>query len=46
MVVEVSSAAGFAAALSEQMKSMPELKRIGIILCGGNVDIDNQLPWC
>ena len=44
-VVEPSSAAGVAAALSPRMKNMgPELKKIGIILCGGNVDID-KLPW-
>jgi serine racemase len=43
--VEVSSSAGLAAAVSPRMKEvMPELKKIGVILCGGNVDID-KLPW-
>ncbi|ELU14464.1 hypothetical protein CAPTEDRAFT_133965 [Capitella teleta] len=45
IVVEVSSSAGLAAAVSSRMKEvMPELKKIGVILCGGNVDID-KLPW-
>ncbi len=45
LVIEASSAAGVVAVLSEQMKQMSgDLKNIGVILCGGNVDIDN-LPW-
>ena len=30
------------AALSDQLP--PQLRRVGVILCGGNVDLDN-LPW-
>ncbi|XP_064626297.1 serine racemase-like [Lineus longissimus] len=44
-VIEASSAAGVAAVISEKMKEMdPAIKNIGVILCGGNVDLDN-LPW-
>lgn len=45
LVIEASSGAGIAAVMSEKMKQMdPGLKRIGVILCGGNVDIEH-LPW-
>ncbi|CAH1793240.1 unnamed protein product [Owenia fusiformis] len=44
-VIEASSAAGVHAVMSEEMRQLdPSLKNIGVILCGGNVDIDN-LPW-
>lgn len=45
MVVELSAGAAVAAVLSDKMKNnYPNLKNIGVILCGGNIDIDN-LPW-
>ncbi len=45
LVIEVSSAAGVAAVMSDQMKAMdPSIQKVGVILCGGNVDMDN-LPW-
>ncbi|KAK7474457.1 hypothetical protein BaRGS_00034279 [Batillaria attramentaria] len=45
LVVEAASGASVAAAMSEKMKAMdPAMKNIGVILCGGNVDIDH-LPW-
>ena len=45
LVVEASSAAGVAAVMSERMREMdPRLRKIGVILCGGNVDL-NKLPW-
>ena len=45
MVIEAASGAGVAAAMSERLRNMdPNMKNIGVILCGGNVDID-QLPW-
>nr|XP_022344493.1 serine racemase-like isoform X2 [Crassostrea virginica] len=45
LVIEPTSAAGVAAVMSERMASMdPGLKNVGVILCGGNVDI-NHLPW-
>ncbi|CAG0895626.1 unnamed protein product [Cyprideis torosa] len=49
LVVELASGAAVAAALSEQMKNIsgpnnPSISKIGVILCGGNIDI-NHLPW-
>ena len=45
LTIEASSGAIVAAAMSEKLKQMdPNMKNIGIILCGGNVDID-KLPW-
>jgi serine racemase len=44
-VIEAAAGATIAAAMSEKMKQMdPKMKNIGIIVCGGNVDIDS-LPW-
>ncbi|KFD68571.1 hypothetical protein M514_00300 [Trichuris suis] len=46
LVVEPSGAVGLAAALSQQASNLPsEIRRIGIILSGGNQDLD-KLPWC
>jgi len=46
LMIEPSAAVGVAAVLSEKFKSLPahEIKNVGVILCGGNVDLDN-LPW-
>ena len=45
LVEEVTAGATVAAALSDKFKQMdPNMKNIGIILCGGNVDI-YSLPW-
>ena len=46
ITVETSAACAVAAVLSPKFKEMagPEVKRVGIILCGGNADLDN-LPW-
>ena len=45
LVVEAAAGATVAAAMSDKLKQMdPNMKNIGIILCGGNVDIDS-LPW-
>ena len=45
IVVELASGASIAAVLSEKMRmNYPELKNIGVIVCGGNIDINN-LPW-
>ena len=43
LVVEAASGAAIAAAFSEKVKSM-EGQKVGVILCGGNVDTD-RLPW-
>ncbi|CAG2251090.1 SRR [Mytilus edulis] len=45
LVIEAASGATIAAAMSEKLMQMdPSIKKIGIIICGGNVDID-KLPW-
>nr|WBB44918.1 serine racemase [Chrysogorgia stellata] len=45
LVLEPASGAAVAAALSDQMKELdPCLRHIGVILCGGNIDV-NRLPW-
>ena len=44
-VIEAASGAGVAAAMSEKMTGLdPAIQNVGVILCGGNVDINN-LPW-
>lgn len=44
LAIEPSAAVGVAALLSDEVKALPGLRRIGVVLCGGNVDID-KLPW-
>ncbi|KAK3083742.1 hypothetical protein FSP39_002440 [Pinctada imbricata] len=45
LVIEAAAGASVAAAMSDKMAKMdPSMKNIGVILCGGNVDID-KLPW-
>jgi threonine dehydratase len=44
LVVEPSAAVPVAAALSEAFRARPGLARVGVILSGGNVDLD-RLPW-
>lgn len=44
LVIEPSAAVGVAAALSPVVKAMPGLRRVAIILCGGNVDV-TALPF-
>jgi threonine dehydratase len=44
LLVEPSSAVAFAAVLTEDFRSLPGLRRVGIVLSGGNVDLDH-LPW-
>lgn len=43
VVVEPTAAAGIAALLGRQVPG--EGRRIGVILCGGNVDLGGRLPW-
>jgi len=43
VMVEAASGAAIAAALSDEMKGM-EGKKVGVILCGGNMDM-TRLPW-
>jgi threonine dehydratase len=44
IIIEPSSAVPVAAVLSEEFKAIGDIQRIGIVLSGGNVDLD-ALPW-
>lgn len=46
LLIEPSAAVGVAAVLTKKFKALPVqgLQNVGIILCGGNADLDN-LPW-
>ena len=44
LVIEPSAAVAVAAVLSDELRALDGLGRVGIILSGGNVDLD-QLPW-
>ena len=44
LVIEPSGAVSLAAALSDGFKSIKDIQKVGIVLSGGNVDLDH-LPW-
>ena len=44
LVIEPSAAVGVAVALSDEFRALPGLKKVGIVLCGGNVTLD-KLYW-
>lgn len=44
VVVEPSGAVALAAVLTDEFKALPDMPRVGIVLSGGNVDLD-RLPW-
>jgi len=44
VVAEPSAAVGLAVALSAEFRERVGAERVGIVLCGGNVDLD-ALPW-
>ena len=46
LVIEPSAAVGVAALMSDnfKMKYLKHVSKIGVILCGGNVDVE-KLPW-
>ena len=44
IVIEPSAAVAGAAVLSDQFKSLADLARVGVIITGGNLDLDH-LPW-
>lgn len=44
LLIEPSSAVALAAVLSEEFRGLHGLERVGIILSGGNVNLDH-LPW-
>jgi threonine dehydratase len=44
LLIEPSAAVPLAAVLSEEFRALPGLKRIGVVLSGGNANLD-RLPW-
>ena len=46
MIIEPAAACTVAAVLSDKFREEvgPDVKRVGVVLCGGNVDLDN-IPW-
>jgi threonine dehydratase/serine racemase len=44
LLIEPSSAVAVAAVLSDEFRRLPGLSRVGVILSGGNVNLD-RLPW-
>jgi threonine dehydratase/serine racemase len=44
LLIEPSAAVALAAALSERFRALDGLQRVGIVLSGGNVNLD-RLPW-
>lgn len=44
LVIEPSAAVAVAAVLTEQFRQLTGLSRVGVVLSGGNVDLDH-LPW-
>jgi len=44
LVIEPSAAVAVAAVLTEEFRAVSEVERVGVVLSGGNVDLD-RLPW-
>jgi threonine dehydratase len=44
LLIEPSAAVAVAAVLGERFRALPGLARVGVVLSGGNVDLD-RLPW-
>ncbi len=44
LLIEPSAAVAVAAVLSDELRAITNVARVGIVLSGGNVDLDN-LPW-
>jgi threonine dehydratase/serine racemase len=44
LLIEPSAAVAVAAALSDKFRAMEGMKRVGVVLSGGNVNLD-ELPW-
>ena len=45
LLIEPSAAVALAAVLTDSFRQRPGLRRVGIVLSGGNVNLD-RLPWC
>jgi threonine dehydratase len=44
LLIEPSAAVPLAAVLTEEFRGLPGLKRVGVVLSGGNANLD-RLPW-
>ena len=44
LVIEPSAAVGVAVVLSDEFRGLAEIRKVGVVLCGGNVNLD-QLYW-
>lgn len=44
LVIEPSAAVGVAVVLSDEFKALAGIITVGVVICGGNVDLDH-LPW-
>lgn len=44
LVIEPSAAVGVAVVLSDEFRDLAGIRSVGVVLCGGNVNLD-QLPW-
>ncbi len=44
LLIEPSAAVAVAAVLSTEFRSLDGLRRVGVVLSGGNVNLD-ELPW-
>src|SRR5262249_28789002 len=44
LVIEPSAGVGVAVALHGSLRNRPGLSKVGVVLCGGNVNLD-KLPW-
>eukprot|EP01116_Phalansterium_solitarium_P024254 TRINITY_DN8835_c0_g1_i2.p1 TRINITY_DN8835_c0_g1~~TRINITY_DN8835_c0_g1_i2.p1 ORF type:complete len:322 (+),score=107.27 TRINITY_DN8835_c0_g1_i2:49-1014(+) len=40
LVIEPSAAVGVAVALSDEFRQLPGLANVGVVICGGNIDLD------
>lgn len=45
LVVELAAGLALGAILSQSERLDSNLRRIGVILCGGNIDLSVPLPW-
>jgi threonine dehydratase/serine racemase len=44
LLIEPSAAVAVAAVLADEFRALPGLRRVGVVLSGGNVNLD-ELPW-
>lgn len=44
LLIEPSAAVGVAAILTDHIRQQTNIKKIGVVLCGGNVSLD-RMPW-